>query len=291
MTLVTTASGCLADAIALLDSNHSIKTVSSISISMSFETLDLEVDDGIATIRLANDPVNAIDQEMRRELAEAVDVLREDRVRVGVFAGSPDVFSVGADVGLFEEAQAWTTPEFRSNSRVLGRAFDALESMEKPIIAAIDGTCVGGGLELTLACDVRVAAPDARLGFPEHNIGLIPGLGGCSRFVHLVGPGTAKDMIFSGELIDGERARMIGLVERVAADPESAVTDYANDLLSRPPQALGLAKRVINSARDTDTQTAGVLESLAQSTLLKTEDHEEGVRAFRDGRDPEFTGE
>lgn len=260
-------------------------------MSSDFETLDVTVEGGIATVRLTNDPVNAIDQQMRHELAEAVDVLREDRVRVGIFTGGPDVFSVGADVGLFEDAQGWTTAEFRSNSRILGRAFDGIESMEKPVLAAVDGTCVGGGLELALACDVRIAAPDAKLGFPEHNIGLIPGLGGCSRFVNLVGSGVAKDMIFSGELINGEHARTIGLVERVADDPEAAAADYANDLLSRPPQALGLAKRVINSARDTDTRTAGVLESLAQSTLLKTEDHDEGVRAFRENRDPEFTGE
>jgi len=257
-----------------------------------FDTLDVTVDDdGIATVRLSNPPVNAISQEVRHELADAVDVLREDSVRVGVVTGDGDLFSVGADVGLFEEAREWTTAEFRSNSRILGRAFDGIESMEKPVIAGIDGTCVGGGLELALACDMRIAAPDATLGFPEHNIGLIPGLGGCSRFVHLVGPGRAKDMIFSGELVDGERARDIGLVERVADAPESAAREYAVDLLQQPPQALGLAKRVVNSARYTDTQTAGVLESLAQSTLLKTADHEEGVDAFRDDRDPEFTGE
>lgn len=258
---------------------------------MTFDTLDVSVDDGIATVRIDNDPVNAIDQEVRHELAEAVDVLREDRVRVGVFAGNADVFSVGADVGLFETAQDWTTAEFRSNSRILGRAFDGLETMEKPVITAIEGTCVGGGLELALACDVRIAGPDATLGFPEHNIGLIPGLGGCSRFVQLVGPGTAKDLIFSGELIDGERAREIGLVERVADDPDAAARSYAESLLEQPPQALGLAKRVVNAARDTDTQTAGVLESLAQSTLIETADHREGLEAFRENRDPEFTGE
>jgi enoyl-CoA hydratase len=258
---------------------------------MAFETLNLTVDaDGIATLRLDNGSINAIDQQMRQELAEAVDVLREDRVRVGVIAGSGDVFSVGADIELFETAQEWTTAEFRSNSRILGRAFDGLETMEKPVIAAIDGTCVGGGLELALACDVRIAATDATLGFPEHNIGLIPGLGGCSRFVHLVGPGVAKDMIFSGELIDGDRGREIGLIERVESDPETAAREYAESLLDQPPQALGLAKYVINAARDTDTQTAGVIESLAQSTLLETADHAEGLRAFREKRDPEFSG-
>ncbi|ELZ39096.1 enoyl-CoA hydratase/isomerase [Halorubrum saccharovorum DSM 1137] len=258
---------------------------------MEFDTLTVTVDGGVATIRLDNDPVNAIDQRMRHELAEAVDVFREDRVRVGIVAGGDEVFSVGADVALFEEAQEWTTAEFRENSRILGGAFDAIETIETPVIAAIDGTCVGGGLELALACDVRIAAPDATLGFPEHNIGLIPGLGGCSRFVHLVGPGTAKDLIFSGELIDGDRAREVGLVERVADDPDSAADAYAEDLCDRPPQAIGLAKRVVNTARDADTRTAGTVESLAQSTLLETDDHREGIAAFREDRDPEFTGE
>lgn len=259
---------------------------------MSFDTLSVTIrDDGIAILRLDNEPVNAISQEVRRELSEAVETLQEDRVRVAVVTGTDDVFSVGADIGLFEEAQEWTTAEFRANSRILGRTFEALETMEKPVLAAINGTCVGGGLELALACDVRIAARDATLGFPEHNIGLIPGLGGCSRFVQLIGPGIAKDMIFSGRLIDGVEAREIKLVERTAQDPETAATEYAETLLSKPPQALGLAKRVISAAQDTDTWTAGLLESLAQSTLIETENHVEGIEAFREDREPDFTGQ
>lgn len=259
---------------------------------MQFESIDVTVDDdGVATVRLANEPVNAISQEMRHELADALDVLHEDHVRVVIVTGTEEVFSVGADVALFEKAQDWTTAEFRANSRILGRVFDGLEEIEKPVLAAIEGTCVGGGLELALACDVRIAAPDATLGFPEHNIGLIPGLGGCSQFVHLVGPGTAKDMIFSKELIGGERAREIRLVERVESNPEDTARAYAESLLDQPPQALGLAKRVVNAARDTDTRSAGLLESLAQSTLIETDDHREGVDAFREKRDPEFSGE
>ena len=257
---------------------------------MNFETLNVSVDGGIATIRLTNEPVNAIDQRMRHELADAVDVFRRDEVRVGIIAGQEDVFSVGADVALFEDAREWTTAQFRANSKILSRTFDAIESVEKPVLAVIDGTCVGGGLELALACDVRIAAPDATLGFPEHNIGLIPGLGGCSRFVHLVGPGRAKDLIFSGELIDGNQAKEFGLIERVADEPEERARAYAVELLQGPPQAIGLAKQVINTARDTDTRTAMTIESLAQSTLLKTEDHDEGIDAFREKRDPEFTG-
>ena len=258
---------------------------------MPHETLELSVgDDGIATLRLDAEPVNAISQAMREELEDALHVLREDRVRVVVVTGTESLFSVGADVGLFEEAQEWTTAQFRANSRRLGRVFDGLEALEKPVLAAIDGTCVGGGYELALACDVRIAAPDATLGFPEHNIGLIPGLGGCSRFVDLVGLGRAKDLIFRGELVDGERALELGMVEHVVDDPEAYAREYAADLLEKPPQALGLAKRVTTAARDTDVGTAGLLESLAQSTLVETEDHREGIEAFREKRDPEFTG-
>lgn len=257
---------------------------------MSYQTLTLTVEDGLARVQLDNPPVNAIDQPARQELNDLLSRLREDDVRVVVFTGTETVFSVGADISLFEQAQEWTTQEFRRNSRVLGAVFDGLETMEKPVLAAVEGTCVGGGLELALACDVRIAAPDATLGFPEHNIGLIPGLGGCSRLVHLVGPGRAKDLVFSKSLFDGERALDIGVVERVAEEPAVAATEYAEDLLSGPPQALGLAKRVINESRTADLGTAGLLESLAQSTLIETADHEEGVRAFREDRDPEFTG-
>ena len=258
---------------------------------MSYETLDVSTDEGVATVHLQNPPVNAISQSARLELADVLEELRSPDVRVVVFEGEPDVFSVGADISLFEEAQEWTTQEFRRNSRILGRVFDGLETMEKPVVAAISGTCVGGGLELALACDVRIAAPDATLGFPEHNIGLIPGLGGCSRLVHLVGPGKAKDLIFTGHLFEGREAHEMGIVERLAEDPNAAAATYATDLLDKPPQALGLAKRVVNAARDADGQTAGLLESFAQSTLLETDDHREGLEAFREKRDPEFTGE
>ncbi|MDR9432005.1 MAG: enoyl-CoA hydratase/isomerase family protein [Natronomonas sp.] len=258
-------------------------------MNTDFETLEVHVENAIATITITNEPVNSIDAEMRRELGEAVDILRDDRVRVGVITGNDGIFSVSADVALFEDAREWTTADFRTNSRILGRAFDGLEALKKPVIAAIDGTCVGGGLEL--ACDVRIVSPGSTLGFPEHKIGLIPGLGGCSRFVHIVGSGKAKDPIFTGKLVEGTEAHEIGLAERLDDDPVAAAREYAESLCEQPPQALGLAKQVVNATRDADTKTAGLLESLAQSALLATEDHREGVDAFREKREPEFTGE
>lgn len=257
---------------------------------MSFETLSLDIEDGLAVVTLENPPVNAIDQAARYELNELLGRLREDDVRAIVFRGTEKVFSVGADISLFERAQEWTTQQFRENSRVLGEVFDGLETMETPVVAAIRGTCVGGGLELALACDVRFVEPEATLGFPEHNIGLIPGLGGCSRLVHLVGPGRAKDLVFSRDLVDGDRAHELGIVEHVSETPVTDAEAYARDLLTQPLQAVGLAKRVINESRTSDLATAGLLESLAQSTLIETDDHAEGIAAFREDRDPEFTG-
>ncbi|MDR9382447.1 MAG: enoyl-CoA hydratase/isomerase family protein, partial [Natronomonas sp.] len=173
-----------------------------------------------------------------------------------------------------------------SNGR---KVYDVVSELSKPVIARINGHAFGGGLEL--ACDVRIVSPGPTLGFPEHKIGLIPGLGGCSRFVHIVGSGKAKDPIFTGELVEGTEAHEIGLAERLDDDPVAAAREYAESLCEQPPQALGLAKQVVNATRDADTKTAGLLESLAQSALLATEDHREGVDAFREKREPEFTGE
>lgn len=256
-----------------------------------FETIATTVTNGVATIKLDRPPVNAIDDTMRTEIATAVDLLRDDSVRVAIVTGSDQVFSVGADIGLFEEAQSWNTQEFRANSARLKRSLDGLEHLEKPVIAAINGTCVGGGLELALACDIRFASPEARIGFPENNIGLIPGVGGISRLVPLVGPGRAKDLIFTARLLGGPEAHEYGIVEHVDVAPLYAAREYANSLVERPPQALGVAKQVIDHARDTNRSAMSTLESLGQSTLIETTDHQEGVAAFREDREPEFTGE
>ena len=247
--------------------------------------------DGVVTVTLSRpDARNALDAQLREEFSVILATIEDDdRSKVVVLTGDEEggAFVAGADVTELRERNAIEQREVSKRPRI----YETVADLSKPVIARINGHALGGGLELALACDVRIAAPDATLGFPEHNIGLIPGLGGCSQFVHLVGPGTAKDMIFSKELIGGERAREIRLVERVESNPEDTARAYAESLLDQPPQALGLAKRVVNAARDTDTRSAGLLESLAQSTLIETDDHREGVDAFREKRDPEFSGE
>jgi len=159
-------------------------------------------------------------------------------------------------------------------------------------LAAINGTCVGGGLELALACDLRLAARSARFGLPENNLGLIPGIGGCSRLVKLVGFGRAKELVLTGEIITAEDALRHGLVSRVVDDGAlmAEALALAERLAGKAPQALGIAKRVLQSCVSADLQTGRTLESFGQSILIKTRDHREGVTAFREKRRPKFEG-
>jgi enoyl-CoA hydratase/carnithine racemase len=259
---------------------------------MAFATLRYEIVDGIAVVTIDRpEKNNAISMEMRADFRALADELyANDAVRVAMFTGTGKTFCVGADVSTFETD--WNTPVFRANTRLLTSFFNDLEALEKPLIAAINGTCVGGGLELALACDLRLAARSARFGLPENNLGLIPGIGGCSRLVKLVGFGRAKELVLTGEIIDADAALGCGLVNRVVDDGAllSEAGALAARLAAKAPQALGLAKRVIQSCVSADLHTARTLESFGQSILIKTADHREGVRAFREKRRPRFEG-
>ena len=182
---------------------------------MDFKTLLYELTDSIATVTLNRpDALNAINLDMRADFtALSEQLFFDDAVRVVIFTGAGRSFSAGGDIGHFE--QDWLTPKFRAHSRRLIKFFDDLEALEKPVIAAINGPATGGGLELALACDVRLAAEEATLGFRENYIGLIPGIGGCARFARLVGVAKAKELIFAGTMISAQEAKEIRLVNRV----------------------------------------------------------------------------
>lgn len=259
---------------------------------MEFQTLQYELQDGIALVTLNRpDHLNAINMEMRRDFTALTEELYfNDAVRVVLFTGAGRAFSAGGDIAHFE--QGWLTPTFRAHSRRLVKFFDDLEMLEKPVIAAINGAATGGGLELALACDVRFAAESATLGFRENYIGLIPGIGGCARFARLIGVARAKELIFAGTMLAANDAAALGLVNHVV--PDDKLTEqaraYAELLLKRAPQSLGLAKKILNLATNADQTTAIMMEGLAQSILLRTEDHQEGLRAFREKRKPQFRG-
>ncbi len=260
---------------------------------MTEAPLLVDVRDAVATVTLNRpDELNAIDDPMRAAFAELADRLPfDDAIRVVVFTGAGRAFSAGGNVAHFE--RDWNTAEFRAHSHRLSRFFDELEALEKPVIAALNGVATGAGLQLALAADLRFAAPEAELGFREHHLGLVPGHGGATRLVKLIGLSRAKGLYFGGELVSAEAAEWLGLVHRVVPAEEllAEAQSVAAKLAKRAPAALGLTKRLLNHAAHADVRTGIEMESLAQSVALKTADHREGVAAFREKRRPEFRGE
>ena len=259
-----------------------------------FEFLRLEKHEGVATLTLNRpDTLNSWNQKMRDELREAVrQLVFDDDLRVLVITGEGRAFSAGEDVRGMQGLTDIGTRGFRRVARDIHNVFDEIEAIEVPVIAAINGVAAGGGLELALSCDFRFAAETAKLGFPENNVGLIPGSGGCSRLVKLVGISRAKRLVMSGQMIPAGRAMEMGLVDEVHA-PETVVEkakEFANLLATKAPMALGLAKIVLNACANVDPDTGRHLERLGQSILKKTEDHEEGAKAFVEKRKPKFKG-
>lgn len=257
---------------------------------MDLKTILYDVKDGIATVTL-NRPerYNAFNEDMKADFFQLQDELWDNRdVRVIVITGNGKAFGAGADVSWFE--QEWHTPTFRREYRKIHDWFDALESMEKPVIAAVNGICACGGLELAMACDFRIAGESSRYGFTEGNINLIAGSGGCSRLIKLVGPSRSKELLMTAELIDAPTAERWGLVNRVVPDDQivPAAMEFAQKLMKKAPQALGMAKHVVQICQNVDSASGRFTERLAQSVLIRTEDHKEGIKAFREKRKPSF---
>jgi enoyl-CoA hydratase/carnithine racemase len=260
---------------------------------MDYKTVTFELSNRIATITFNRpDRLNAINEEMREDFSRLfTEIQTNEDIGVIIITGAGRAFSAGGDIEYFE--REWNTTKFRAENHRLTQFFDELELIEKPVLAAINGPCTGAGLQITLSCDLRIASDQAKFGFRENNIGLIPGAGGCSRLVKLIGYGKAKELIFTGEMIPAVEAERIGLINRVVPHDEllSHTRALAEHLLTRAPEALGLAKRLLWHSVTSDFQTGRMLEALAQSVLVKSKDHREGIRAFREKRKPEFKGE
>ncbi|HLQ31199.1 MAG TPA: enoyl-CoA hydratase/isomerase family protein, partial [Chloroflexota bacterium] len=261
---------------------------------MAYQFLNLCFEDGVATLVLSRPSVlNAWNEQMRGEMGEAVrSLVHNHDLRVLIITGEGRAFSAGEDVRDMKTLADVDTRRFRRVARDIHNVFDEIEALEAPVIAALNGVAAGGGLELALSCDFRIASEAAKLGFPETNVGLIPGSGGCSRLVRLVGLAHAKRLVMTGEMIPAQRALELGLVEEVVPADHllPRVEELARQLAAKAPLALGLAKLVLNACLTTDPQTGRNLERLGQSILKKTEDHVEGVQAFMEKRKPEFRG-
>lgn len=236
------------------------------------------------------DKLNALNGAVRCAVFGALDRLAaDDDVRVVVITGAGDrSFIAGADISEFKDARP--VEQYRSMQR--GDIYGAVERFPKPVIAMINGFCLGGGCELAMACDMRVASTAARIGQPEINLGLIPGAGGTQRLPRLVGEGWAMRLIMSGELISGETAERIGLVE-AAVEPEALeahVMELAAKIAARSPLALQAAKESIMAARRMPLDEGLKFERSWFSMLFSTDDMAEGVGAFLEKRKPEFRG-
>ena len=244
------------------------------------EFVRVQIDQAIATIRLERPPMNAISSQLQTELAEAAAGLADDeQVRAVVLYGGEKVFAAGADIKEMADASYGATA---TRSRRLQDALSAVARIGKPVVAAITGYALGGGLELALCADFRVAGEKSKVGQPEILLGLIPGAGGTQRLSRLVGPARAKDIVFTGRFLGAAEALAIGLLDRVV--PDADVYAAARDLVARyangPAVALRAAKRAIDDGLDADLHTGLEIERLHFAGLFATEDAGTGMRSF-----------
>ena len=245
-------------------------------------TVNLEVSEGVGVIRLDRPPMNALDmatQDRLRELAE--EAARRDDVRAVVVHGGEKVFAAGADI---KEMQAMDHAAMVVRSRALQDSFTAVARIPKPVVAAVTGYALGGGCELALCADFRIAADNAKLGQPEILLGLIPGAGGTQRLARLVGPSRAKDLIFTGRMVKADEALTIGLVDRVvpAAEVYEQAYAWAARLAQGPAIALRAAKEAIDAGLETNLDTGLAIERTWFAGLFATGDRERGMRSFID---------
>jgi enoyl-CoA hydratase/carnithine racemase len=253
--------------------------------------VQLTVEGGIGTIRLDRPPMNALNAAIQEELREAaLSVASNDEVAAVVVYGGEKVFAAGADI---KEMANMSYVDMAARAPELSSAFDAIARIPKPVVAAITGYALGGGCELALACDWRVAAAGAKLGQPEITLGIIPGAGGTQRLARLVGPARAKDLVMSGRMVDAAEALAIGLVDQVVP-AEAEVLPAAVSLVRRyvggPAQALRAAKLAVDGGLSMDLGSGLAWESQLFAALFATDDRREGMAAFVEKRRPNFTG-
>jgi enoyl-CoA hydratase len=253
---------------------------------MNYENILFSIQESTAVIKM-NRPKfkNALNTKMVEDLDDAiVRVSSDPEVRVVVLGGDEN-FAPGADIKEMIEMG----PE-EARGFAFYKTFGKIERLMKPTIAAMSGYALGGGLEMALACDFRIAGPDAKLGLPEIGLGIIPGAGGTQRLPRLIGSSRAKEMIFLGSIIDANMALQYGLINRIAENPFEAALEMAKKLSLKPPLALKAAKQSIDMASKVDLQSGIEFEEMAWSSLYATQDQKEGMMAFAEKRKPTFTG-
>jgi enoyl-CoA hydratase len=257
---------------------------------MGYETILLEQEGPVGILKL-NRPqaLNALNSQVASELSAVMDEIeKEATLKVLIITGAGEkAFIAGADI---LEMEKLSTTEARAFGNRLRIAVDKIANLSKPVIAAINGFALGGGCELAMACDIRVASEKARLGQPETGLGIIPGSGGTQRLPRLVGPSKAKQLIFTAEMIDAKTALEIGLVDKVVPPDQLMVEakKLAAAIASKPKVALSLAKSAINRGLDMDLGNGLSYEIECFAECFATRDQKEGMRAFSEKRKPDY---
>jgi enoyl-CoA hydratase len=258
---------------------------------MSFNFVSAERDGKLAIVTINRPKVNALTKELIDELRQSMVELKHDgAIRCIILTGAGEkAFVAGGDIGSISKL---TPAEGKDHSQHGKDAFDVIEDLGKPVIAAVNGFALGGGCELAMACTLRIAADTARFGQPEIKLGIIPGYGGTQRLSRLVGKGRAMELVLTGRMIDADEALRIGLVNRVVPAPSlmEEARAWAHTLAAGPPIAIRFAMEAINKGLEMPLPEGLFLEATLFGLLTTTEDMREGTRAFLEKRQAEFKG-
>ncbi|RKQ35750.1 enoyl-CoA hydratase/isomerase family protein [Oceanobacillus halophilus] len=258
---------------------------------MSFEKIEVKTIGKLGYITIDRPEVrNALNRETLEEIVKGLDLLsKNEEVGCIIFTGKGEKsFAAGADIKQLRERTAIDA----LNPFSMQGVYDIIENCEKPTIAMVNGYALGGGCELAMACDIRIASTNAKFGLPELNLSIIPSAGGTQRLARLVGKGKALEMILTGKMISAEEALQFGLVSDVVEFDElnRTVDQLASQILNKGPLAVKLAKIAVNYGTEADIKTGLVLEKLSQAVLFSSEDKNEGTQAFIEKRKPNFQG-
>ena len=258
--------------------------------TMTKKLLSYSVADFVATLTINNPPVNALNHDLLQELAETTEALQGDEsVRAVVLTGAGRVFMAGADIRILAGI---SSSHEGTEMAVRGQAIlNKLEQFEKPVIAAINGTCLGGGLELAMCCHIRLAAEGARLGQPEINLGIIPGFGGTQRLTRIIGRSKATQLILTGDAVSAQEAKALGLVSEVFSPDDllRQAQGLARKITSKSRVAVRAALQAIGEGADLQLGDGLALEARLFGETCDSDDRKEGTRAFLEKRQPRFT--
>jgi enoyl-CoA hydratase len=258
---------------------------------MEKEKIQIEIIQNLAVATMDNPPANALSPDLRYEFTEKLGELSEnDHVRVLIITGGGEkFFAAGANIPDLLELNHDGGLERVTKAREF---YNGVAYFKKPVICAINGICMGGGLELALACDIRIASEHVKLGFPEVNLGLIPGAGGTQRLPRAIGPGWANYLIFTGEAISAQKAYDMGLVQKVVPSEQliEAALKIAGKISNKGPLAVQAAKRASSLGLEERLETGLDIENQAFAKICETDDKNEGITAFLEKRKPQFEG-